>query len=74
MISLFVPFIAGCVTMQHYQTDTEGRFEFGVIGDQEYTAEDEAKFPQLINVMNDANPAFVVHLGDFQGDYSAYGW
>jgi hypothetical protein len=72
MISVFVPFIAACVTMQHYQTDTEGRFEFGVIGDQEYTAEDEAKFPRLINTMNDANPAFVVHLGDFQGDYSAY--
>jgi hypothetical protein len=66
MIIMLVPFMAGCVTMQHYQTATEGRFEFGVIGDQEYTAEDEAKFPRLIRVMNDANPAFVVHVGDFQ--------
>jgi hypothetical protein len=72
MIGMFAPFIAGCVTMQHYQTAKEGRFEFGVIGDQEYTAEDEAKFPQLINAMNDANPAFVVHVGDFQGDYNGY--
>jgi len=72
MISMFVPFISACVTMQHFQTVPESRFEFGVIGDQEYTAEDEAKFPRLINVMNDANPAFVVHVGDFQGDYSAY--
>ncbi|HEY9501752.1 MAG TPA: hypothetical protein VIR01_09025 [Pyrinomonadaceae bacterium] len=72
MISMFVPFISACVTMQHFQTVPESRFEFGVIGDQEYTAEDEAKFPRLISVMNDANPAFVVHVGDFQGDYSAY--
>lgn len=49
-----------------------GIFEFGVIGDQEYTAEDESKFPSLITALNDANPAFVVHVGDFQGDYAGY--
>jgi len=49
-----------------------GRFEFGVIGDQQYTAEDERKFPNLISALNDANPAFVVHVGDFQGDYNGY--
>ncbi len=72
MIGMFLPFIAGCAVMQHEQTVTEGRFEFGVIGDQEYTAEDEAKFRRLIDVMNEANPAFVVHVGDFQGDYNGY--
>jgi hypothetical protein len=72
MIIMFVPFMAGCVTTQHYQTATDGRFEFGVIGDQEYTAEDEAKFPRLINLMNNVNLAFVAHVGDFQGDYNGY--
>lgn len=70
-IGMLVQFLAGCMMMQHYHPAKDGRFEFGVIGDQEYTAEDEAKFPRLINAMNDANPAFVVHVGDFQGDYTA---
>jgi len=25
-----------------------------------------------MSVLNDANPAFVVHVGDFQGDYNGY--
>jgi hypothetical protein len=44
-IGMFLPFIAGCVMMPHHHPAKDGRFEFGVIGDQEYTAEDEAKFP-----------------------------
>ena len=62
----------GCGTVQQSREAISGRFEFGVIGDQQYTAEDEAKFPNLISAMNDANPAFVVHVGDFQGDYNGY--
>lgn len=35
MFGMLVPFIAGCMMMQNYHPTTEGRFEFGVIGDQE---------------------------------------
>ena len=42
------------------------RFEFGLIGDLPYNPEQEAKFPHLIQTMNEANLAFVVHNGDFK--------
>jgi hypothetical protein len=64
--------LGGCAMIPSGGENQTGRFEFGVIGDQEYTAEDEAKFPNLISALNDANPAFVVHVGDFQGDYNGY--
>lgn len=41
-----------------------GRFEFGLIGDQGYDAESEAKFPHLIADLNQSDLAFVVHVGD----------
>jgi hypothetical protein len=65
-------FSAGCVVQQSGKASSAGRFEFAVIGDQQYTAEDERKFPALMSALNDANPAFVVHVGDFQGDYNGY--
>jgi Calcineurin-like phosphoesterase len=65
-------FITSCSMTQSGDMTSTGRFEFGVIGDQQYTAEDERKFPNLISALNDANPAFVVHVGDFQGDYNGY--
>jgi hypothetical protein len=42
------------------------RFEFGLIGDLPYSSEEEAKFPQMITAMNQANLAFVVHDGDLK--------
>jgi hypothetical protein len=41
-------------------------FEFGLIGDLPYNAEQEAKFPNLVREMNAANLAFVVHDGDIK--------
>jgi Calcineurin-like phosphoesterase len=64
--------INSCAMTQSGGVASIGRFEFGVIGDQQYTAEDERKFPNLIGALNDANPVFVVHVGDFQGDYNGY--
>src|SRR5262245_13838436 len=69
---LCVLILGGCAMIRSGRENQTGKFEFGVIGDQEYTAEDEAKFPNLISALNDANPAFVVHVGDFQGDYNGY--
>lgn len=48
------------------------RFEFGIIGDLPYSAEDDAKFPHLMQTMNEANLAFVVHVGDIEHDPRGY--
>jgi hypothetical protein len=48
------------------------RFEIGLIGDLPYSGEDEAKFPNLMQAMNEANLAFVVHVGDMETDPRLY--
>jgi hypothetical protein len=40
------------------------RFEFGVIGDYPYTADQIPRFDRLIEAVNEENPAFVLHVGD----------
>ena len=59
--------LAGCAALSGRSTPTPMRFDIGLIGDLPYTAEEEAHFPSLLHAMNDANLAFVVHLGDFKG-------
>ena len=71
-VLLWALVLNGCAIMPAGEIAHPGRFEFAVIGDQQYRAEDERKFPDLISALNDANPAFVVHVGDFQGDYNGY--
>src|SRR4030095_12565244 len=68
----WVLFVTGCATLQQRGEGQTGRFEFGLIGDLPYTAEDERKFPDLIEDMNNANLAFVIHDGDFWWDGA--GW
>jgi hypothetical protein len=60
---LFAAFLAGCGT-------APGRFEFALIGDQQYNAESEMQFPQLMADIDRAEVAFVVHLGDFKAGTS----
>ncbi|HEV3008532.1 MAG TPA: metallophosphoesterase family protein [Burkholderiales bacterium] len=43
-----------------------GRFEFALIGDQQYDAESDAQFPRLMADIDRAEVEFVVHLGDFK--------
>ena len=64
--------ITGCAAAQPPGEIHRGRFQFGAIGDQQYTVEDEAKFPNLIQDMNEANLAFVVHIGDIEPDPRPY--
>jgi hypothetical protein len=40
------------------------RFQIGLIGDQQYTAEQEKKFPRVIDAMNREKLSFVIHDGD----------
>jgi hypothetical protein len=72
IVLLCALFITGCATVQPDVDRQTGRFEIGLIGDLPYNAEDERKFPNLIEDMNNANLAFVVHDGDFQADFRGY--
>ncbi|MBY0502471.1 MAG: hypothetical protein K2X03_01085 [Bryobacteraceae bacterium] len=47
------------------------RFSFGLIGDQQYNAEQEAKFPRVIDAMNREKLRFVTHDGDTKSGESA---
>src|SRR5712691_1233786 len=69
-IAFFVLLISGCATLQEQHSPQ--RFEIGVLGDVPYTAADEAKMPALIRQMNQADLAFVVHVGDMQADGAGY--
>jgi hypothetical protein len=42
------------------------KFDFALIGDQGYNAEQEAKFPNLVKDVNRANVVFTVHDGDLK--------
>lgn len=46
------------------------RFEFALIGDQQYNEESEAQFPRLMADIDRAEVEFVVHLGDFKAGVS----
>lgn len=48
-------------------TPTRAEFQFGLIGDQQYTAEQGAQFPEVIRAMDREPLAFVVHDGDLKG-------
>src|SRR4051812_19664177 len=44
-----------------------GRFEFGVIGDYPYGADQFPKFDRLIAAVNLEGPALLLHVGDVGG-------
>jgi hypothetical protein len=53
--------------------DNEGqptRFEFAIVGDVPYNAQEEAKFPDLMSAIDRTNIAFVVHTGDLKSGSS----
>ena len=56
--AILVAVLAGCAS--------SGRFEFALIGDQQYDAESDAQFPRLMAAVDQASVDFVVHLGDFK--------
>lgn len=43
-------------------------FRFGAIGDTSYSKRGEQEFDRMLDAMNTANLAFIVHVGDFQAD------
>lgn len=52
--------LGGCATRP------PGALSFALIGDLQYTAREEAAFPQLLDAINAEPVAFVVHVGDFK--------
>jgi hypothetical protein len=52
-------------------TVAPARFEFAVIGDQQYSAASEAQFSRLLEAIDRANVAFVVHVGAFKASRSS---
>jgi hypothetical protein len=64
IVLFWLGFVTGCAIVQQPKDMPAGRFQFGVIGDQGYDAESEAKFPHLMADLNQSNLTFVVHVGD----------
>jgi hypothetical protein len=62
--------LGGCAGFERGGGPGDGRFEFALIGDQQYNKESQAKFPNIMNDLNQAGLAFVVHVGDFKGGMS----
>ena len=48
------------------------KFEFGIIGDTDYSKKMEKELPKLIAEMNKVDLSFVVHIGDFEADPRPY--
>jgi len=69
---LFVLVLLGGVLLHGASAAQPARFEIGLLGDLPYSGETEAKFPHLMQAMNEANLAFVVHVGDIEHDPRGY--
>jgi hypothetical protein len=67
MTVLGLAVLAGQAASQQSQ-----RFEFGVIGDTPYSAKEEEQVRSAIETMNQADLAFVVHVGDMMADPRGY--
>jgi len=65
--ALCLSVLVGCAGVQPAGEPGDTKFEIGLIGDQQYNPESDAKFPHIMNELNRSNLAFVVHVGDFKG-------
>ena len=72
LIIAFIVFVSitGFGVLTYAQTSGDRPFEFALIGDLPYSAEQEAKFPSLIADINRSPAAFVVHDGDIKNGFS----
>jgi len=59
--------LVGCASVEPAGQPANTGFEFGLIGDQQYDAESDRKFSEIMAEVNRSNLAFVVHVGDFRG-------
>lgn len=71
LLALFTTMLVGLSSLVYaHPSEKDGlespKFDFGLIGDLPYTSEQDAKFVNLINEINQKKLAFVVHDGDFK--------
>lgn len=71
LLGLFTTMLVGLSSLVYaHPSEKDGleaaKFDFGLIGDLPYTSEQDAKFVNLINEINQKKLAFVVHDGDFK--------
>jgi len=59
--------VAGCAT----RPTGPSVYTVALFGDQQYSAREEALFPLLVDEINAAKPAFVVHVGDIKAGSNA---
>lgn len=57
------------LSIAHAQSEA---FEFGFMGDTDYSIAMEKELPKLIEQTNAADLSFLVHIGDFEADPRAY--
>jgi hypothetical protein len=66
VVLLVVVALAGAAVVHGGAASPSRGFAFGVIGDMPYHPEQEAQFPHLMQALNEADLAFVVHVGDLK--------
>jgi hypothetical protein len=72
VVSCGLLLLAGRATILGGGEPQSARFEFALIGDMPYDARHEQEFAHVLQAINAADVAFVVHVGDFWWDGS--GW
>jgi predicted phosphodiesterase len=50
----------------------DSAFQFGILGDMPYTKAQEPEYRRVLEALNRADLAFVVHIGDFEQDARRY--
>jgi hypothetical protein len=72
IVASFMLFLSDNATSQGEREMQSARFEFALIGDMPYDARHEKEFANVMQDINAAELAFVVHNGDFWWDGAAW--
>ena len=62
--------VLGCASARSTAEVGTERFQFALIGDEQYNVESEAQFSRLMADLDRSSLAFVVHVGDFKAGTS----
>jgi hypothetical protein len=70
VVAAWLSLVLGCAGARPAGEAGSARFEFALIGDQQYNEASEAQFPRLMADVDRSSVAFVVHVGDFKAGTS----